>query len=183
MKAPKRKHGWLWAGGLLFAAGYATVAILRGLDHTAKAPVIGSVVAVVLTIVIAARARRVLAGAGWGRWLVLAASLGIAAAMVEPETPTLPRIFELDLATATVAMAQCGGAVGPAWGAGLAVPVTIAFCAAPVRPAATISPELFQLDVVITAMTVTIPAIVAGAVFALLAERRRRRLEGDADDP
>ena len=143
MARPKRSTAWYWGTGLLFAAGYFSIVAARYFDLAMPAPVLGTAVAVALTIPFAARARSVLRGALWGAPLGLAAAFGISVAMVLGAGPTR-------------------------------VTTTLPVGAPTTRP---ISAEVLQTDFIITAMTTMICCVVTGAIFALLAERRRRKLE------
>ncbi len=131
MKARKTRRTWLWASGLIFAAGYFGIVLARSAGYAQRAPAIGTALVTALVIPFAARSARVIRGAAWGAILGLAGAVGI--------------------------------------------------CAASIDMTKRISAEVLQLDVAITVITTMIACTVAGAVFAMLAERRRKLLAREAD--
>ena len=83
-KKVKRKTGWFWAAGLLFAAGYLAMRLMMMAWRPSQTRAVVPALLVALTIPFTDRARSLLRGALRGLGLGLAGSVGLAAAVLRP---------------------------------------------------------------------------------------------------
>lgn len=149
-KRAKRRYGWLWTGAFFFAVGYLVTAIPMGPATPATTST--------------------------------TRSTAPSPAAAPPEAPRSPVYAIAALVALTIPFAARkpgmlrGMLRGLGWG--LAGAAGIFFGLA--RLAERIRPEAMTITVAMTGLTTLICCGATGAVFALLAERRQRKLYGDS---
>lgn len=97
-KKGKRSHGWAWAAGGCFGVAYLVVAIVSRSRYAARSPIFGTAVAVLVTMLLAGRAKGPLRGALRGLGLGWAGAMGIIFALYNPQRPPSQHVLSIDAA-------------------------------------------------------------------------------------
>ncbi len=152
-RAAKRRYGWLWAAGLFFSAGYLITALgIPPMPRATSTTASASRPAPPATLP---------APMAPARYEPLESPLYAMVAMVALMIPFAARTVGL------LRGALRGLGLGAAGGAGIAFALN--------KVAGRVSPEDLRVASALAILTSTICCAATGAIFAFLAERRRRR--------